>query len=185
MASYAERGDDLYETPPEAVHALLKHEIIPLTVWEPACGPGSIVTVLRESGRAVIASDLVDYGGRDCKGGIDFLMERSAPNGVPCIITNPPFKLASLFIEHATDLVPHVCMLLRFEYFAAQHGGLLDRKLPSRIYAFTKRLPRMHRHGWDGPRAVARTNFAWYVWDRDDPPIVMQTRLYRITWGNT
>ena len=60
--SYEERGADCYETPPEAVHALLKVENLPAPVWEPACGPGSIVRVLRKAGHPVFYSDLHDYG---------------------------------------------------------------------------------------------------------------------------
>ena len=58
----AERGDDLYETPPVAVEALLRVEHLPRRIWEPACGPGAIVRVLRAHGHEVLASDLVDYG---------------------------------------------------------------------------------------------------------------------------
>ena len=43
----AARGDDLYETPSEAVLALLEVEDLPDSIWEPACGPGAIVRVLR------------------------------------------------------------------------------------------------------------------------------------------
>jgi hypothetical protein len=28
------------------------------------------------------------------------------------------------------------------------------------------RLPMMHRHGWQGPRASSSIAFAWFVWDR-------------------
>ena len=45
--SHAERGLDLYETPESAVEALLHAEALPLTVWEPACGCGAIVRMLR------------------------------------------------------------------------------------------------------------------------------------------
>ena len=58
----AERGDDLYETPPEATRALLQVERLPHRIWEPACGPGAIARVLRDAGHAVVATDLVDYG---------------------------------------------------------------------------------------------------------------------------
>jgi len=40
------RGDQ----PPVAVEALLRVEQIPHFVWEPACGPGAIVNVLRAAG---------------------------------------------------------------------------------------------------------------------------------------
>lgn len=39
------RGQDLYETPPEAVEALLRVEDIPEAVWEPACSHGAIARV--------------------------------------------------------------------------------------------------------------------------------------------
>ena len=41
--SLAARKDDLYETPPDAVRTLLKVESLPESIWEPDCGPGSIV----------------------------------------------------------------------------------------------------------------------------------------------
>jgi len=177
--SLKDRGDDLYETPPEAVHAILKAETIPLTVCEPACGPGAIVKVLRETGRAVVASDIKDYGCPDAKSGEDFLLAKEAHGGVPCLLTNPPFKLATEFIDKATDLYPLTIMLLRLEYLAAYHKGLLDHKPVSRIHAFKKRLPMMHRHGWTGPRTTTRMNFAWFVWDRDyHGPTILE----RITW---
>jgi len=48
--SIAARKDDLYETPPEAVRALLRVESLPEAVWESTCGPGSVVRILREAG---------------------------------------------------------------------------------------------------------------------------------------
>ena len=59
------RKNDLYETPPEAVQALLVAETLPHVIWEPACGPGSIVRALRANGRQVYATDLVDYESPD------------------------------------------------------------------------------------------------------------------------
>jgi hypothetical protein len=59
------RGNDLYETPEVATFALLRAEPLPLTIWEPACGPGAIVGVLRGAGHRVIAIDLTDYHSPD------------------------------------------------------------------------------------------------------------------------
>jgi hypothetical protein len=94
----SERRDDLYETPPEAVRALLAAEEIPSgAIWEPACGPGAIVRVLRAAGHEVWATDLIDYDSPDQDAhGIDFLMEHgSAPYYIGSIITNPPRQCAS------------------------------------------------------------------------------------------
>lgn len=170
------RGDDLYETPPCAVQALLKVEAIPLTVWEPACGPGAIVEELRSTGRAVIATDLVEYGCPDSASRRDFLMERAAPAGVPAIVTNPPFKLAEEFAAHAKTLVPEVYMLLRLAFLEGLRWN--DRGLSdglARVWIFAPRLPFMHRHGYDGPKnSNSGMPFAWFVWDRDHvgPPSI-------------
>ena len=59
--SYAERGLDLYETPDVAVEALLRVENLPRRIWEPACGRGAIVNVLRSHGHEVVASDIAGY----------------------------------------------------------------------------------------------------------------------------
>ena len=87
----AKRGDDLYETPDVAVDALLRVEKVPHRVWEPACGPGAIVRVLRAHGHDVFASDLVDYGDPTHFYRRDFLMELAPPPGYGgCALTNPP-----------------------------------------------------------------------------------------------
>lgn len=168
-APLSERGADFYATPPCAVRALLAVEPIPLTCWEPACGDGAIVSILRDSGRAVIATDLNDWGCPDSKSGIDFLMEREAPAGVPAIVTNPPFKLAEEFVEHAIKLAPEVYMLMRLAFLEGlrwRQKGFQDHL--SRVWVFAPRLPFMHRHGYDGPKnSNSGMPFAWFVFHRD------------------
>jgi hypothetical protein len=100
----AERGADCYGTPPVAVEALLRVEQLPHRLWEPCCGHGNIVDVLRAHGHEVIGSDLIDYGRPDFFSRRDFLLEWKAPDGCECIITNPPFQLAEQFVAHALDL---------------------------------------------------------------------------------
>lgn len=175
-----DRGADLYETPPSAVHALLKVEPIPLTVWEPACGPGAIVSTLRDTGRAVIATDLNDWGCPDSQHGIDFLMEREAPPGIGAILTNPPFKLGAQFIRKARELCPLVIMLARLAFLeSAGRSDILDSGDLARVYVFVNRLEMMHRHDWQGPRASSAMAFAWFVWDRGySGPTIMK----RIRW---
>ena len=174
-APLADRKDDLYETPGVAVQTLLAVEPVPLTVWEPACGPGAIVRSLRASGRAVIATDLVDYDCPDSQARRDFLMEQSAPEGVPAIVTNPPFKLAQQFVEHARRLVPQTYMLMRLAFLEAERRrSLFDGGDLARIYVFSRRLPMMHRAGWEGRKANSGMAFAWFCWDRahSGPPTI-------------
>ena len=182
-AALKERGDDLYETPRVAIEALLRHERLPHYLWEPACGPGAIVDVLRAHGHECIASDLVDYGNGTSFWGRDFLMEYRAPANCQCIITNPPFKLANEFVGHALSLCPKVVMLLRLAFLESQRrSAILDSGQLARVYVFRNRLPMMHRSG-RGTK-VAKTNssalpFAWFVWERDwNKP----AELRRISW---
>jgi hypothetical protein len=167
-APLAERKDDLYETPGVAVRSLLLVERrLPMTLWEPACGPGAIVRELRAAGRMVIATDLVDYGCPDSAGRCDFLMEPAAPSAAEAIVTNPPFKLAHEFVEHARRLVPKTYMLLRLAFLESERRrGLFSAGDLARVWVFSRRLPMMHRAGWEGRKANSAMAFAWFVWDR-------------------
>jgi hypothetical protein len=37
------------------------------------------------------------------RAGRDFLLERRAPDGIECIVTNPPYRLADQFVEHGCE----------------------------------------------------------------------------------
>jgi hypothetical protein len=180
-APLAARGDDLYETPAVAVEALLRVEKLPRRIWEPACGPGAIVNVLRAHGHDVFASDLVDYGDPSHHYHRDFLMERRPPPGYDdCLLTNPPFKLVEEFVAHALALCPRVVMLLRFAFYESERRrDVLEGCGLARIYCFRKRLPMMHRAGWEGRKGNSGMAFAWYVWDRN---YAGDTTLHRISW---
>lgn len=177
--SLADRHDDLYETPSVAVEALLRVEKIPQRVWEPAAGRGKIVNALHVAGHEVIVSDLVDYG-FPLTFRQDFLMERKGPLDIGAIITNPPFKLAEQFVEHALELCPKVIMLLRLAFLESERRShILDNGWLARVYVFRKRLPMMHRDGWDGRKANSGMAFAWFVWDKSHQgPATIQ----RISW---
>jgi hypothetical protein len=93
-----------FGTPPYGVHPLLpfipkhfKH------AWECASHKSHLVNTLRDSGYKVTATDI--------KTGHDFLM-CPVPNGVDCIITNPPFALATEFLARAYTLGMPFAMLL-------------------------------------------------------------------------
>lgn len=180
-APLSERKDDLYETPEVAVHSLLDVESVPHRIWEPACGPGAIARVLRASGHSVFASDLVDYDSVDQnEARWDFLNERKCPGGVEAIVTNPPFKNAGEFVAHALDLCPKVYMLLRLAFMESERRSpILDNGHLARVHVYRKRLPMMHRAGWEGRKANSGMAFAWFVWDRKHSG---PTELRRISW---
>jgi hypothetical protein len=180
-----QRKDDLYESPPEAVQALLRAEQLPDVIWEPACGPGVIVRELRKSGRQVYATDLVDYASPDQdEAGWDFLLEQQLPIGVQAIVTNPPFKLAQEFVARALYLCPKVIMLLRLAFIESdRRTPILDSGHLARVHVFRKRLPMMHRADWfDKKIHNSGMAFAWFVWDLNHTG---PTELHRLSWEAT
>jgi len=87
------------------------------------------------------------------------------PPGFQAIITNPPYALATEFIERALSLVPangFVAMLLRadFESARTRHHLFADCRLFSKKIVLTKRIR------WiEGSTGSPSFNHAWYIWD--------------------
>jgi len=155
--------DDFYPTPPEGTAALLAVEQFDGTIWEPACGDGAISRVLEAAGHEVISTDLIDRGyGR---GGVDFLLDWQtwADN----VVTNPPFKHAEAFAEHALRRSRRkVALLCRLAWLEGQQRRRMFTGTPlARVWVFSSRLKmqrgRLHREG-EGGGMVA---FAWFVWE--------------------
>ena len=174
-----EHRGDYYDTPPVAVKALLRHEILPHRIWEPAAGKGNIVAVLRDRAHEVIASDLNDRGCFDCTTGIDFLLPGFDPKA-DCICTNPPFALAEEFVAMALERAPMVVMLLRLAFMESERrSDILEGRGLARVHVFRKRLPMMHRAGWEGCKANSGMAFAWFCWERSHAG---PTIVNRISW---
>lgn len=161
------RGLDAYFSPPEAVLSLLaiEKDHLPRHIWEPAAGDGAIVRPLRAAGHAVTASDIADYGLDDCESGVDYLKAAARPD-IEGVVTNPPYRLARPFAEKALKEVPYLALLLRTNFLeSTARLPFFRRHPPARIWISSRRLPMMHRHGWNGPTAPSNTCFAWFVWD--------------------
>lgn len=189
-----ERGLDFYPTPIEAVRALLAIEAFAPTVWEPACGNGAVSRPLEDAGYDVRLTDIADRGLADrhgeCQEVADFLV--STPDGVTRdIVTNPPFGLVNAFIAHA--LRAHrprkMAMLLNLNAMCGADNGdrifWMEEWPPARILVFSRRLPMMHRDGWDGERAGSQMNTAWFIWEAtglQEYPYGRETRLIRVDW---
>ena len=157
-------------------------------LWEPACGRGAIVDVLRAAGHEVLASDIADYGGPATLRRARLPARNEGARRHRAIVTNPPYALAAEFVAHAIALCPLVFMLLRLPFLEAGTGRqrkhqlrrlVLDEVPPARIHVFARRLPMMHRAGWAGRRASNPTAYAWFTWDRDH---IGPTTIDRIDW---
>lgn len=170
--------DDFYRTPPDVTRALVMRErfSIPKHVWEPACGDGAISKVLDDEGYQVISTDLVDRGFGSAQR--DFLMEGHAlADG---IVTNPPFKLADAFIQHAIALgVSYVAIFQRLAWLegAKRRDVLYRPNPPARVYVFSARVT-LWRGDEESPGKGGAIPFAWFVWDRANTDA--STKLYWI-----
>jgi hypothetical protein len=165
---FADRGDDFYPTPIEAVRSLMAVEKLPQVIWEPACGDGAIVKPLRAAGHDVVATDLIDRGCPNSLGGINFLKPLPARPVVDGIVTNPPFRWAQSFITQGLEYAPYVVMLLRLQFLeGAKRREWLKTSGLARVHVSSRRLPMMHRDGWDGPKSTSAVAFAWFVFLRD------------------
>lgn len=173
--------NDFYSTDPDCVQDLLKLEKFSDTVLEPCCGTGNISKVLEESGYNVISTDLIDRGYG--KGGIDFFKEYDNIN--TDIITNPPFGLASEFVDHAMSHASKpikIALFLKLQFLEGQDRFNKIYKLGhlEKLYVYSKRVAcyksdEMYQKNEDGSFKLDKNGnrlkvqsavcYAWYIFN--------------------
>ena len=161
---------DYYATDPMAIDVLIndgKSEINH-NVWECACGEGHLAKRLSDYGYNVSATDLIDRGFGI--GDVNFLETYIVFNGD--IITNPPYKHAVKFIEHALDIIPtgnKVFMFLKLQFLEGKSRKELFKKYPPKfVYVSSSRILCAKNGDFEGMKksgdsAVA---YAWYEWEK-------------------
>jgi len=178
-----EIGLGAYFTPRVAVLALLdiEREYIPKEVYEPAVGSGNIAAELEREGYEVYCGDIHDYG---YPGTVveNYLTKDTCPPWVEGIITNPPFKHSLEFCTKAVNEVRYVVMMGRIQYLeSVVRQKWLEANPPTRIIIPSRRLPMMHRLGWEGPEAGSNMCHPWFIWDEERPQEGM-TEIYYYDW---
>jgi hypothetical protein len=181
-SAFKERGDDLYESPPEAVCALLKAETLPRIIWERACGPGSIVRVLRGAGHVVHATGLVNYHSPDQDHARrDFLLERSLPAGIDR-------DQSSVQTRHRVcgaraGSVP-ACRDAAAARFSRKREPDRDSRWrpPGAGSRLQESVADVASRGLERKQSQQPTPFAWFVWDRNHRG---PSELHRLRWETT
>ena len=86
------------------------------------------------------------------------------------IVTNPPYKYAKEFVEHAIDIVEEgskVAMFLKLTFLEGEkRRKLFETNPPARIHVFTKRV-NCALNGDE--REFAKSSavcYAWFVWEK-------------------
>lgn len=167
--------DDFYATDPVALETLLQHcsywlynQLHNCTgIWECACGNGNLAECLRNNGYDVAASDLINRGYG--LSGKDFLKTKAS--GFTIILTNPPYSLATEFIEHALYILPEgglYIALMNITYLAGQkrYREIYSKGSLREVYVFSKRVECWKNGVIPQDKCGSIANYAWYVFQK-------------------
>ena len=161
-------SEDYYATDPKTVKELFEVENFSQTIWECACGEGHLSKEIKSMGKDVMSSDLVNRGYGDFF--IDFLKDNV--NGWQGdIITNPPYKYATQFVEKANDIInsneledTKVAMFLKLTFLEGkQRYDLFKKYPPARVYVYSGRRNCAKGGEFDKYPSSA-VAYAWFVW---------------------
>ena len=157
--SAGEREED-----PIAAEWLINLENLNKNIWECACGQGHLAKVFEAHGYNVKATDLVDRGYG--QGGVDFFLQNGIYNGD--IVTNPPYKFAQEFVEHALKLIPDghkVCAFLKVQFLEGkERKQFFENTPPCRVWVSSSRI--QFGASGDFSKANSMMATAWYVWKK-------------------
>ncbi len=162
--------NDYYATDPIAIDVLLQQGGVKLKnpIWECACGEGHLSERLKQYGYNVYSSDLIDRGYGE--GGVDFLTDNRLWHGD--IITNPPYKYAKEFVEHALDIVDDGCkviMFLKLQFLEGKARKELYKKYPLKsLMVSSSRILCAKNGEFEKMRAGGGSAMAcgWYIWEK-------------------
>ena len=151
---------DFYETPYSLTRKFLDAEYFNknATVCEPACGKGAITRVLKE----YWDENLVTAYDQE----VNFLWETGTYD---YIVTNPPFSIASEFIQKAKRVAKKFALLLPLSYL---HGKQRYDEIYSdreyglkKVYVFTRYPMLGESLREDGKYKTGMMVYAWFVWE--------------------
>ena len=166
--------NDYYATEPKAMELLLEQETFSNYVWECACGEGHLSEVLKQHGYKVKSTDIVDRGYESTEVA-DFLKitkEDIKHDFSRDIITNPPYKYAKEFVEHALEISTDgakIAMFLKLQFLEGKARKELFKKHPPKvIYVSSSRLLCAKNGDFEGMRAGggSAVAYAWFVWEK-------------------
>ena len=168
------QNEDYYATEPKAVELLLEQETFSPYVWECACGEGHMSEVLKKHGYKVKSTDIIDrgYAGMKIQDFLTTTKEDIKSDFPRDIITNPPYKFAQKFVEHALDISmdsTKVAMFLKLTFLESKARKKLFEKYPPKVvYVSSSRLQCAKNGDFDTCSQGVGTAvaYAWYVWEK-------------------
>lgn len=160
--------NDYYATPPKAAELLLEIEELNknVPIWECSAGENHLARVFREHGYKVRTSDIVKR--TETTEQLDFLSD-GITEWDGNIITNPPYKYATEFVQKAIDIIKdgNKCiMFLKLQFMEGkQRRQLFDKYPPKTIWVSSSRLT-CAKNGEFGGMNHGAVAYAWFVWEK-------------------
>ena len=161
--------NDYYATSPKAVELLLEKEKFAHKIWECAAGEDHIANVLRNQGYEVRSTDIIDRTGHTEI--LDFLKTDEKYEGD--VITNPPYKYAQEFVEHALDSIRDgnkVAMYLKLTFLEGKNRQkLFNQKNLKTVYVMAGRMGCAKNGDFRNKEEQTESGavaFAWFVWEK-------------------
>lgn len=171
-SQFARDALDFYREPVWCVELLAEAEPFAGTVWDPACGAGTIPNVFLKRGHIVRGSDIAERGQHNRW---DFL----GPPGwnewdVDNIVCNPPFRLTKAFAERALEVARRkVALLVQLKFLASHARYPLFTETPLKRVLILSSRPSMPPGAlvdgdglMDGKAPSGGSiDFCWLVWE--------------------
>ena len=172
-ADHDREQHDYYATEPKAVRLLLEIEKFEGTIWECACGEGSLSEEMKRLGYEVYSSDLVNRGYGEQ---LDFLSDKielvlSSTNKTinMNIVTNPPYRYANEFIVRALSIIKtgkKLALFLPIRYLEGKaRKKIFAAYPPKKIWVSSSRLICAMNGEFDKQKGSA-VSYAWFVWEK-------------------
>lgn len=164
--------NDFYSTNPESLEIFLKalerdgfelHK----RVWECACGMGHLSEVLKSKGYDVASTDLINRGYGTT--GVDFLFDTLLNVWNGDILTNPPYKYAKQFVEHALDIIGngyYVIMFLKIQFLEGKDRRKLFDKYPPKYVYINSARQTCYIDGNMDKKMSSAICFCWFIWEK-------------------
>lgn len=163
--------NDFYATHPHALEIFLdklEEDGFELhhKIWECACGKGHLSSMLKCKGYEVWSTDKFNRGYGELF--FDFFEATNKP--VYCdILTNPPYKYAEKFVEHALDIQEkgyYTIMFLKIQFLEGQARKKLFEKYPPQyVYVNSSRQLCAMNGEFDKYKTTAIC-YCWFIWQK-------------------
>lgn len=166
--------NDYYKTDPKALEVFLdklEEDGVKLSknIWEPACGDCGLSDVLNKREYSVFSSDIVNRGSMLQHLTIDFFKMTEPWDGD--ILTNPPYSMATQFVQHSLELVTdhrYVIMFLKIQFLESQnrYDSLFSQCNLKYVYVNSNRYNTAKNGDFDKYKAAPALCYCWFIFQK-------------------